>query len=202
MPGHILLTPLKWFQEIGHYPAINVDGRDLKVSCALAAAPDLLLSNNAELTGLAADLGILVGEQPIDKHGNPLKQGIGCFYCSDSQAPRDDLPGMLDPLLDGWFYLKPDSYAAVWDQVRDGGYGCSITLKVGPVQNELPPKVWDVSQALFILAVSLRFTRRPIANKPANQAARPVVADGIAPTGSWVSFFKKIEVASKQKWHA
>src|SRR5262249_39071260 len=46
------------------------------------------------------------------------------------------------PLLHGWFYLKPDSYAAVWDQVRDGGYvGCNITMKVGPVQNELPPKV-------------------------------------------------------------
>jgi len=25
MPGHVLLTPLKWFQEIGHYPAINVE---------------------------------------------------------------------------------------------------------------------------------------------------------------------------------
>ena len=47
MPGHVLLTPLKWFQEIGHYPEINVDGGNLKVSCALAAAPDLLLSNNA-----------------------------------------------------------------------------------------------------------------------------------------------------------
>ena len=47
MPDHILLTPLKWFQEIGHYPEINVDGGNLKVSCALAAAPDLLLSNNA-----------------------------------------------------------------------------------------------------------------------------------------------------------
>jgi hypothetical protein len=162
----------------------------------------LLLSNNAKFTGLAAELGILVGEQPIDEHGNPLKQGIGCFYFSDPQVARDNLPGMLDPVLNGWFYLKPDSYAAVWDQIRDGGYGCSITLKVGPVQNELPPKVWDVSQALFILAVSLRFTRRPIANKPANQAARPVAADGIAPTGSWVSFFKKIEVAAKQKWHA
>ena len=33
MPGQILLTPLKWFQEISHYPAINVEGRNLKVSC-------------------------------------------------------------------------------------------------------------------------------------------------------------------------
>ena len=202
MPSHILLTPLKWFQEISHYPAINVEGRNLKVNCTLAAAPDLLSSNNAKLTGLDAELAILVGERPIDEHGNPLKQGIGCFYFSDAQAPRDNLPGMLDPLLHGWLYLKPDSYAAVWDQVRDGGYvGCSITLKVGPVQNELPPHVWDVSQSLFILAVSLRFTRKAMAGKPANQAARPVTAVRIAPRGFWVSAFKKIEAAAKRKWH-
>jgi hypothetical protein len=103
MTGHILLTPLKWFQEIRHYPAINVEGRNLKVSCT-AAAPDVLLSNNAKWTDLPAELGILIGEQPLDGDGNPLKQGVGCFYFSDAQA---------HPLLHGWFYLKPDSYAAV-----------------------------------------------------------------------------------------
>jgi hypothetical protein len=194
MTGHILLTPLKWFQEITHNPAINVEGRNLKLSCTPTAAPDVLLSNNAKLTDLPVELVILIGEQPIDEHGNPLKQGIGRFYFSDAGA---------HPLLHGWFYLKPDSYAAVWDQVRDGGYvGCNITLKVGPVQNELPPKVWDVSQPLFILAVSLRFTRKPIANKPADQAARPVAATRIAARGFWVSAFRKIEAAAKQKWHA
>jgi hypothetical protein len=194
MPGNILLTPLKWFQEISHNPAINVEGRSLKVSCTPTAAPDLLLSNNAKLTDLAAELGILIGEQPIDGHGNPLKQGIGCFYFSDARA---------HPLLHGWFFLKPDSYTAVWDQVRDGGYvGCNIILNVGPVQNELPPKVWDVSQPLFILAVSLRFTRKPIANKPADLAAHSVAATRIAARGSWVSAFRKIEAAAKQKWHA
>jgi hypothetical protein len=75
-------------------------------------------------------------------------------------------------------------------------------MKVGPVQNELPPKVWDVSQSLFILAVSLRFTRKPIADKLADQAAHPVAATRIAPRGFWVSAFRKIEVAAKQKWHA
>jgi hypothetical protein len=193
MPGHILLTPLKWFQEISHYPAINVEGRNLKVSCT-AAAPDLLLSNNAKWSVLAVELGILIGEQPLDGDGNPLKQGIGCFYFSDAQA---------HPLLHGWFYLTPDSYAAVWDQVRDGGYvDCNIALKVGPVQNELPPHVWDVSQALFILAVSLRFTRKPTGNKPADLAARPVAANRIAPRGLWVSALRKIEAAAKQKWYA
>ena len=192
MQGHILLTPLKWFQEISHYPAINVEGRNLKVSCT-AAAPDVLLSNDAKWTDLPVELGILIGEQPLDGDGNPLKQGVGCFYFSDAQA---------HPLLHGWFSLKPDSYAAVWDQVRDGGYvGCNITMKVGPVQNELPPKVWDVRQPLFVLAVSLRFTRKPIADKPTDQAARPVAATRVAPRGSWVSAFRKIEAAAKQKWH-
>jgi hypothetical protein len=75
-------------------------------------------------------------------------------------------------------------------------------MMVGPVQNELPPKVWDVSQSLFVLAVSLRFTRKPIADKPADQAARPVAANRIAPRGLWVSALRKIEAAAKQKWHA
>jgi hypothetical protein len=60
-------------------PANNVEGRNLKVSCTPAAAPDLLLSNNAKLPDFAVDLGILIGEHPTDGHGNPLKQGIGCF---------------------------------------------------------------------------------------------------------------------------
>ena len=73
-------------------------------------------------------------------------------------------------------------------------------MKVGPVQNELPPKVWDVSQSLFVLAVSLRFTRKPTG--PADLAARPVAANRIAPRGLWVSALRKIEAAAKQKWHA
>jgi hypothetical protein len=203
MQGHILLTPVDWFQEISHYRALDGDGRNLKVNCTLAAAPDLLFSNNAKLTDLTVDLAILMGEQPINEEGRLLKQGIGSLFFNDPQAPRDNLPGMLDPLLQGWFYLKPDSYAAVWDQVRDGGYvGCNIILRVGPVQNELPPRVWDVSQTLFILAVSLRFTRRPLANKPADPAAQPVSAIESAPTGFWALAFRKIEAAAKQKWHA
>src|SRR6516164_8847440 len=90
MQGHILLTPLKWFQEISHYPAINVEGRNLKVSCT-AAAPDVLLSNNAKWTDLPVELGILIGEQPLDGDGNPLKQGVGCFYFSDAQQAAENI---------------------------------------------------------------------------------------------------------------
>jgi hypothetical protein len=200
---YLRLEPISWRQEIRDYPTINVEGRYLVASCKAAADADLRLSNNAKLTDLTVDLAVLMGEQPMNEDGRLLKQGIGCLFFNDPQAPRDNLPGMLDPLLQGWFYLKPDSYAAVWDQVREGGYvGCSIILRVGPVQNELPPKVWDVTQTLFILAVSLRFTRRPLANKPADPAAQPLSAIENVSSGFWASTFKKIEAAAKQKWHA
>jgi hypothetical protein len=193
MQGHLLLTPVDWFQEISHYPALDGDARNLRVNCMLTAAPDLLFSNNAKLTDLTVDLTILMGEQPINEGGGLPKEAIGCLYFNDPQAP----------LLQGWFYLKPHSYAAVWEQIRDGGYeSCNIILRVGPVQNELPPKLWDVTKTLFIFAVSLRFTRRPLANKPSDPAAQPLSAIETASSGFWASTFKKIEAAAKQKWHA
>jgi hypothetical protein len=202
MQGHILLTPADWFQEISHYPALDGDFQNLRVNCMLTAAPDLLFSNNAKLTDLTVDLTILMGEQPIDEDGRLPREAIGRLFFTDPQAPRDNLPETLDAPLQGWFYLKPHSYTAVWDQIRDGGYvSCNIVLRVGPVQNELPPKLWDVSQTLFIFAVSFRFTRRPLANKPSDPAAQPLSATGNAPSGFWASTFKKIEVAAKQKWH-
>jgi hypothetical protein len=203
MQGHILLAPVDWFQEISHCPALGGDARNLRVNCLLTAAPDLLFSNNPKLTDLTVDLTILVEEQPINEDGQLPKEAIGCLFFNDPQAPRDSLPGMLDAPLQGWLYLRPHSYAAVWDQIRDGGYvGCSLILRVGPVQNELPPKLWDVTQTLFIFAVSLRFTRRPLANKPSDQAAQPLSAIENASSGFWTSTFKKIEAAAKQKWHA
>jgi hypothetical protein len=202
MQGHILLAPVDWFQEISHCPALGGDARNLRVNCLLTAAPDLLFSNNPKLTDLTVDLTILVEEQPINEDGRLPKEAIGCLFFNDPQAPRDSLPGMLDAPLQGWLYLRPHSYAAVWDQIRDGGYvGCSLILRVGPVQNELPPKLWDVTQTLFIFAVSLRFTRRPLVNKPSD-SAQPLLAIKDASSGFWASTFKKIEAAAKQKWHA
>jgi hypothetical protein len=202
MQGHILLMPVEWFQEISYYPALDGDARNLRANCMLTAAPDLLFSNKAKLTDLTVDLTILMGDQPICEGRGVPKEAIGCLYFNDPQAPRDNLPGMLDPMLQGWLYLKPQSYAAAWDQIRDGGYvNCNIFLKVGPVQNELPPKLWDVSQTLFIFAVSLRFTRRPLANKP-SEPAQPLSAIKNASSGFWASTLKKIEGTIEQKWHA
>ena len=44
-----------------------------------------------------------------------------------------------------FYYLKPDSFIGVWEQVRDGGYvGCDITISIDPVKFEGFGRVWDV----------------------------------------------------------
>jgi len=168
---YLRLEPISWRQEIRDYPTINVEGRYLVASCKAAADADLRLSNNAKLTDLTVELSILVGEQPLDAYDKPLERGIGEFRFHGEMPSRDDLPGM-DPFLSGLFYLKPESYSALWDQVREGGYAsCEITISVDPVKSEGFGRAWDVSQQLTISSVALNFTRKPIADKPVPQPA-------------------------------
>ena len=167
---YLRLEPISWRQEIRDYPTINVEGRYLVASCKAAADADLRLSNNAKLTALGIELSILIGE-PVDAKGKPLEHGIGEFRFHGELPPRDDLLGM-DSFLSGLFYLKPDSYSALWDQVREGGYAsCEITISVDPVKSEGFGWVWDVGQRLTISSVALNFTRKPIADKPVPQPA-------------------------------
>jgi hypothetical protein len=174
MPScYVRLNPVAWVQEIRHYPSIranreDVEGRHLRVTCAPDADYDLLLSNKVGFRDLSVALNILEGE-PKAANREPLERGIGIFVFSKAQAPRDDIPGR-DAFVHGWFYLKLDSYAAVWDQVRDGGYvDCFIDLGIGPVGYETFESTWDVNHSLFIESASLQFTRKPIAHKPADQ---------------------------------
>jgi hypothetical protein len=178
--GHVVtdynlrLEPVSWVQEIRDYPSIKVEGQYLRVSCKPepGTRSDLRLSNNAKLTDLTAELGIVAGEQPLDAHGKPLKQGIGDFRFHEEMPLSDDgLPGM-DAFLSGFLYLKPDSYLALWEQVRDGDYaGCDITINIGPVKSEGLGWVWDVSQHLTISTAAIAFRRTAVADKPATQAA-------------------------------
>jgi hypothetical protein len=170
---NLRLEPVSWRQEIRDYPSIKVEGRYLVASCKPKSedASDLHLSNNTKLTDLNVELSILAGEQPLDGRGK-LLDGIGHFNFSEEMPPRDDLPGM-DAFLSGLLYLKPDSYLALWEQVRDGDYvGCDITINIGPVESEGFGWVWDVSQRLTISTVAIGFRRIPVADKPAIQAAR------------------------------
>jgi hypothetical protein len=75
----------------------------------------------------------------------------------------------MDPFLAGCVYLKSDSYDALWDKVRDGGYaGCQITISIDPIKFE-GDWVWDVSQRLTTSSVAFNFTRKPTADKPADR---------------------------------
>ena len=57
--------------------------------------------------------------------------------------------------------------AALWDQVRDGGYvDCVISLGVDGVQDD----TWG-DRPLLITSASINFVRKPILEKPASQQA-------------------------------
>jgi len=138
---YLRLEPVSWRQEVRDYPTINVEGRYLAANCK----PDdnLRLSNNVKLTDLTVDFCILSGD-PEDARGRPLEKGvIGDFRFQES-PPSDDYPGM-DPFLSGCVFLKPNSYDALWDQVRDGGYAtCQITIRLDPVELDGGDWLWDV----------------------------------------------------------
>jgi hypothetical protein len=146
-------------QEIRNYQDGNVEGRHLEVHCTASANCNLLLNGAVDLRSFASiPLVIMVG-QPTEKQLARLsKQALGGIFGEDLN------------FVFGWFYLKnSDSYAAVWDQVRDGGYlDCNIQLGVSPVRLDMPDTwIWDARHPLSIETVSLRFTRK--SNKPGDQ---------------------------------
>jgi hypothetical protein len=173
------LTPQKWLQEIRDYPTTASEGCYLTASCKAADDTDLELSNKAELAVFTVELLIMAGDRPLDADAHD-KRGIGELRFQEAMPAGDDPPG-VDSFLHGFLYLKPDSYAALWDQVRDGGYvDCTITINVGPVQYKRPAFFWDVSKPLVISSVALTFTRRPVADKPIAQAASLRGREGFA----------------------
>ena len=158
---YLLLEPVSWRQEIRDHPSINVEGRYLVARCKPAANSDLRLSDDTKLNDLSIELSILAGK-PEDARGEALKEGtIGDFR----------LHGEFPPFISALIFLKPHSYDALWDQVRDGGYvGCQITIYIGPVKSEGSGWLWDVDQRLSISTVDINFTRKAIADRPINQA--------------------------------
>jgi hypothetical protein len=68
-------------------------------------------------------------------------------------------------LIDGYLYLKPAVYSAVWKQVRQGRYDtCQIDLGLDPIHDN---DVWKVD-TVSIVTASLTFNRRT-ADFSANQ---------------------------------
>jgi len=117
---------------------------------------------------LTVELSILIGE-PVDAKGKPLEHGIIGDVKFLEIPPSDYDPG-IDPFLSGSVYLKPESYSALWDQVREGGYAsCEITISIDP-EFEGGEWVWNVKQRLTISSVAINFRRKLTADKPADQA--------------------------------
>jgi len=162
---YVILKPDVWFQEISRYP--KWEGRHLRASCTAESKCELVLSNKTNLRDLYVDFHITDGK-PTAPDGSSLQRGIGLLHFHEAQ---DQDHHISDAFVHGQIWLNSDSYASVWDQVRDGGYvECRIDISVGPVKN-LDKITWDIRRPLFIDNASLVFTRKPISEKPADQAA-------------------------------
>jgi hypothetical protein len=162
--GYISFEPIEWTQEIRDFRKSDVDGRYLTAKCRPATKCNLLLDGKVDVRNFATiPLGIIDGQLTAEEleESRLSKESLGGFFYVDNND------------LHGWFFLKkPDSYTAVWDQIRDGGYSeCSITLGVSPVQYRSDDLIWNVDQPLSIKNVSLQFKRKTNVNKPTDQAA-------------------------------
>jgi hypothetical protein len=84
----------------------------------------LLLSEGHRLRDLEISLTILPGELDAKNREKLPEPAIGGIWWLPDQV-----------FIHGWFYLKASDYAAVWNQVTNGGYETSgITLGLTPVE--------------------------------------------------------------------
>jgi hypothetical protein len=153
----ICLKPYEGVQTIDRYPDIKVEGRRLRLQARIEPGHQLLLSSNEALSNLNVDL-LIFGLDPSLVNKKPLKAGFGLFIHRKSVGP-------LATHIGGWFCLEPESYAELWNQVREGGYSdCRMQLDVGPVGFNGVEWEWDVVSdfGLFITSVSIDFTRKPV----------------------------------------
>jgi hypothetical protein len=160
----INLRPFEWIQTISR------ERRGLIVKCKVEG-DYVELSNQRRLHDLSVNLSI-----NDDPPSASLERGIGRFSFRDDIAPRDPWAKPFYACVGGWFCLKPDSYADVWEQVRDGGYSdCLIDISVAPVGNKGLESLWDVKlhPSLFIVEVSVQFTRKVFEEKKAVEEAAP-----------------------------
>jgi hypothetical protein len=153
----VSLKPYEWVQSI-RYEGSKVEGRrSIRMQARVEAGHRILLSSNDELSSLNIDLQI-VDLDPAQMTTKPLTTGFGVFVY------RDALRGLATH-IGGWFCLDRESYAELWDQVREGGYSdCRMTLNLEPAKFDGAEWIWDVGRnlALFITWVSIEFTRKPV----------------------------------------
>jgi hypothetical protein len=161
---YLYLKPLLWSQSISHYPmrdpSKTIEGTGLSVVVQPKPNCAVVLSNGAKLRDYEISLTIVQGEFQTEEHqkANFARDAIGGLWFVEDED-----------FVHGWFFFKPNNYAAVWDQVREGGYeGCAIDLGVQPVQDD---DVWK-GNPLSIVTASFRFDRRPTVKSADQQTPR------------------------------
>jgi hypothetical protein len=148
---HIDLTPVVWTHTLSHAGATVLRAQ---AKCAPGGKCDLRLRNGAKIADYELALTILNGEITVsDRQKYTLiEEAIGGLWFVDDEH--------VDELIHGWFFMNPNAYAELWEQVRGGGYSsCIFSLEVGPVEGAKGEEVWR-NNALSILSASISFARR------------------------------------------
>jgi hypothetical protein len=142
--------PIEWRQQVRRYPNINVEGLYLSVTCTTQS--DLLLSDGYKLSDLTIELSIFQGDMSAKDREQLSDQAIGGIWWSPEQT-----------FVHGHFYLQAADYAAVWEQVRNGGYAhCHINLSLYPVEYTKNSKWAWSGNPLCIESADIYFHREPI----------------------------------------
>ena len=153
MTYYIYLKPVSWSHQIKRYPTINVEGAQLAVRCRTLPNSDLLLSEGYRLRDFEIPLTIFQGELDAENRQRHQlsQQAIGGIWWIPEEA-----------FVHGWFHLKADDFAAVWDQVRIGGYeACGISLGISPVEYT-DESQFALSGNPSIEGVEIYFTRETV----------------------------------------
>jgi len=158
--SYVKLKPVEWTQEIRSSFKIEGSGRHLRAMCT---ADELILSNGSNLRDFSVHVSLLRGK-PTAANGSPLERGIGQLFYLSSKA--DDVSSN-DIFVHGWYFLTPENYSSIWDQVSDTGYAdCLIDLHIGPIDYSGEDAVWHVGQPLFIDDATIHFTRKHAPEEP------------------------------------
>jgi len=149
---HIDLTPVVWTHTLSHNGATVLRAQ---AKCAPSGKCDLRLRNGAKIADYELALTILNGEMTASdrqKYALVEEANGGLWFVEDEH---------VDELIHGWFFMNPNAYAELWEQVRGGGYSsCIFSLEVGPVEGAKGEEVWRNNAPLSILSASISFARR------------------------------------------
>jgi hypothetical protein len=155
--------PSSWSQSVSYYPHKDptkaIEGTGLSMFVRARPDSELSLKNGSKLEDHDIHLSIFQGEFPPEEFHKArfAPDAIGGLWYIEEQD-----------YVHGWFYFRQHNYAAVWDQVRAGGYTrCTVTLGIRPEKFE----VWT-DNPLSIVSAAVNFDRLAAADSAAKHPSR------------------------------